>query len=171
MRDWNAETLVKYLRRSYQAVDGLWFMMLEAEHSYAEALRLDTKVWEILPKIQARKASELLGLSNESLQDLARALEFKFDADGSVEFDIRLTEHELVLEVQECPWLSILNKAGRDAIALEVCEHICDTEMRTWAAELAPAGTRFVSDCKLSAGDRCCAMRFTSEKPEDRGGS
>ncbi len=57
------QALVEYLRRSYTAVDGLWFVMVEEAHDFDHALALDERVWQILPKIQARKAREVLGIT------------------------------------------------------------------------------------------------------------
>ena len=46
-----AEQVVEYLRRSYQAVDGLWFMKVEEALGFEAALEADRRVWEILAKI------------------------------------------------------------------------------------------------------------------------
>jgi len=61
--------ITEYLRRSYSAVDGLWFMMVEKEFSFDDALKIDESVWGVLPKIQSRKAKELLCLEGKGLAD------------------------------------------------------------------------------------------------------
>ncbi|MCL6630296.1 MAG: DUF6125 family protein, partial [Armatimonadetes bacterium] len=85
------KAIIQYLRRSYFAADGLWFTKLEEEHSYDDALRIDELVWEVLPKIQARKAKELLNIECGSLPDLLRALELKFVAERYKYQTIELT--------------------------------------------------------------------------------
>ena len=73
--------LTDYLRRSYFAVDGLWFSMVEKETSFEEALALDEQVWAVLAKIQARKAKELLHIEGGSIADLLKGLEVKLEAE------------------------------------------------------------------------------------------
>ena len=51
----NQQILSEYFKKCFFAVDGLWFMMLEKTDSFDKALDVDRMVWEILPKIQARK--------------------------------------------------------------------------------------------------------------------
>ena len=76
------QVLVEYLRRSYTAADGLWFMIVEEAHDFEHALALDEKVWQILPKIQVRKAREVLGITGNSLADLTACFSLKLRADG-----------------------------------------------------------------------------------------
>ena len=66
------KVLVEYLRRSYFAVDGLWFMMLEDELSFEKALEMDVKVWGVVPKIQARTQLQI-PLLEDTLQKQNRA--------------------------------------------------------------------------------------------------
>ncbi len=63
------KALIEYLRRSYTAVDGLWFVMVEEAYGFQQALELDEQVWEILPKIQARQARQVLGITGNSCDD------------------------------------------------------------------------------------------------------
>ncbi|MGD9519751.1 MAG: DUF6125 family protein, partial [Armatimonadota bacterium] len=69
--------LVQYLRRAYQAVDGLWFMMVEQADGFPKALQLDEQVWQVLAKIEAREARELLGCTGNDPGDLARCFSLK----------------------------------------------------------------------------------------------
>ena len=64
------QILSEYFKKCYIAVDGLWFMMLEKTDSFDKALEVDGRVWEILPKIQARKIKELLFPGGIELLDL-----------------------------------------------------------------------------------------------------
>jgi len=58
----------KYLYQSYSKVDGLWFMKVEEQFGFEKALEIDTGVWKILPKIQARYLK--LKLSNAGIYRL-----------------------------------------------------------------------------------------------------
>jgi hypothetical protein len=54
MRDFKKDDAFEYMRNCFVKVDGLWFVKLEEELGFGKALEYDKKVWEILPKIQAR---------------------------------------------------------------------------------------------------------------------
>jgi hypothetical protein len=154
------KAIIEFLRRSYFAVDGLWFIRLEEEHSYEEALRLDEQVWEILPKIQARKARELLKIEGGSLADLAVGLWLKFAAEGYEHRVIERTPNVLRIHILACPWLEILRKAGRASRAAAICDRICTRDFSIWAAEFSK-GIAFSLRAKMSAGDPVCELSFT----------
>ena len=71
----------EYFRRSYTAVDGLWFMKIEETLGFDEALRLDEAVWKVLPKIQARALKEMMHLQS-GLPGLWQALSARLSPGG-----------------------------------------------------------------------------------------
>ncbi|NLE90228.1 MAG: hypothetical protein GX602_04765, partial [Dehalococcoidales bacterium] len=54
MEELSDRQISQYLQRSYEAVDGLWFMKVEEKLGFDTALEIDGEVWKVLPKIQAR---------------------------------------------------------------------------------------------------------------------
>ena len=54
MRNLDDKETIRYLKRSYSAVDGLWFMKVEDSFDFDKALEIDNQVWKVVPKIQAR---------------------------------------------------------------------------------------------------------------------
>ena len=62
MSDLTEEQKTEYFRRSYTAVDGLWFMKVEERMSFEQALQIDEAVWRVLPKIQARALKAMMDL-------------------------------------------------------------------------------------------------------------
>ncbi len=64
MADLTDEQKTEYFRRSYTAVDGLWFMMVEEKYGFEATLKLDEAVWKVLPKIQARTIKAMMKLSS-----------------------------------------------------------------------------------------------------------
>lgn len=50
----SSQQVAEYFRRSYKAVDGLWFMKIEEKHGFDAALELDNEVWKVMPNIQTR---------------------------------------------------------------------------------------------------------------------
>lgn len=154
------KAVIEYLRRSYFAVDGLWFVKAEEMLSEGEAMTLDEQVWQIMPKIQARKARELLKIEGGSLADLALALWLKFAAEGYEYRVAERTSHILRIHIHACPWLEVLRKAGKMSRAAEICDKICGREGAVWAREFSP-DIQFCLESKLSAGAPVCNFLFT----------
>lgn len=150
--------LVEYLRRAYHAVDGLWFMMAEQAHDFEHALELDRRVWEVLAKIQARKARELLACDGNTPEELSRCFALKLAADGH-EFEASANPEEVRFLIRDCPWLQLLRKSDRRQIAAQIARTICPTEGRVWCAEF---GGEYEFDMPLMACDGAdhCEMRF-----------
>jgi len=153
------DSLVEMLRRSYFAVDGLWFVMAEEMFDPDQALELDERVWKVMPKIQARKARQLLRLRGSSLAELAQCFALKLTAEGH-RFEVSRTGHdELEVIITECPWLKLLEQSNRVHLAETIAEHICVAEGDTWASEFSE-GIEFNLASRMCAGDESCHFLF-----------
>lgn len=150
--------LVEYLRRAYHAVDGLWFVKVEEEHGFEEALELDRRVWEVLAKVQARKARELTQSSGCAAGALARCFGLKLTADGH-DFEVETSPAAVTFRIAGCPWLALLRKSGRTDLAQRVAEAICLTEGRVWCAEFG-GEWEFEMPRMACAGAAACEMRY-----------
>ena len=152
------KALVEYLRRSYTAVDGLWFMMVEEAYDFERALELDEKVWEIVAKIQARKARELLEIAGNSLDDLAVCFGLKLRADGH-HLDVHQAPGAVRFTIHHCAWLSLLQASGREHLAERISSRICSTECRRWRQEF---GGQFEFDMlqSMCRGANKCEIVF-----------
>ena len=73
----------EYFKRSYTAVDGLWFMKAEERYGFDTALDIDDDVWKVMPKIQARKLKSM-GNITDGLDGLRECLTTKLTLDGFV---------------------------------------------------------------------------------------
>jgi len=155
--------LVEYLRRSYHAVDGLWFMMVEEAQGVDGALETDRQVWEVLAKIQARKARELTGCTGNRPEELARCFSLKLAADGHG-FEASTGADGVLFTVTACPWLALLEKSDRRELALRVAQSVCPTEGRVWCQEF---GGEYGFDMPLMrcGGADHCEMRFVVTRP------
>lgn len=154
----------EYLYRSYTAVDGLWFRMVEDDSSFEKALRLDEAVWRVMPKIQARKIKEMLGLGN-GLDALKTALLAKFEMEGYVLAGPPEERRDgWLLAVRVCPWLEIMKRAERAHLAPTISSVICPAEMEVWAEEFGPGLSIAVSGgcCR---GEEICAFALTAAPP------
>jgi hypothetical protein len=146
--------LVEYLRRSYHAVDGLWFLKVEERHDFDLALELDQQVWAVLAKIQARKARELTGCTGNTPSDLARCFGLKLTADGH-EFECETGPDGVRFVVRRCPWLQLLRKSGRQELSERVSQTICPTEGRVWCSEFGDRYEFAMPKMACADADQC----------------
>lgn len=150
--------LVRYLRRSYHAVDGLWFLKVEEVTDFERALEVDRGVWEVLAKIQAREARRLLGAEGNSPEELQRCLSLKFGADGH-EFEVDRDAEGLRVRIRGCPWRELLAKSKREHLAGRIAEAICMTEGRVWCKEFGDVYEFGIPEMGC-AGSGQCEMSF-----------
>ncbi len=153
--------IADFLRRSYFVVDGLWFVKAEEKHGFAEAMALDEAVWEVMSKVQARKAKALLGIKDGTLADLARAFQLKLAAEGH-DYDAELTDHEFRLTINVCPWYEILKSSGRTRIAETIADRICAREFAGWTREFGEGITLEFDGRLCIEREHCdkCTIRF-----------
>ena len=162
MSDINDSIRAKFFKRSYEIIDGLWFMKTEEDSDFERALEMDRKVWGIVPKIQARTLRELLGIKGNGLGALAAALRAKAELDeADVELELNGGE-SLRLTVRGCPWFRLMRKSKREHLAGRVGEVICGTEYPVWRREFGVNGP-FSLKSWICAGDACCLMEFRAE--------
>ena len=129
--------IADFLRRSYFVVDGMWFIKTEEKRGFDEAMELDAAVWDVISKVQARKARDVLGITGTSVQDLARAFELKLACEGH-DYEIEATDNEARITIGMCPWYEMLKSSGRTDIARVIAERICAREFAGWIREFSP---------------------------------
>lgn len=138
---------LEYFKKSYFAVDGLWFIMVEEESSFEYALELDKRVWKIMAKIQARLAMKLG-------KDFFESLRLKWDTEG---YTYRLEKYSVIIE--QCPWWEIMKSSGRENTAGRVGATICPILYNEWAKEYkAPYTITF--ETSMCQGDKVCTLHF-----------
>jgi len=154
---------IELLKRSYMAVDGLWFMMVEKEFDFEAALKIDIAVWEVLPKIQVRKILELTGFSGSTASEFLQLLKIKFSLE---EYDYKIiknTPERLDVKIKNCPWVELLRKSGRLELAERIGKEICTLDLNGWAnAFHKDLQLEWISrDCISSSG---CNFAFNIKK-------
>jgi hypothetical protein len=141
---------LEYFKKSYFAVDGLWFLMIEENTSFENALDIDKKVWKIMAKIQARTAKSL-GKS------FIEGLCLKWDSEG-YSYDIKRN----CVDISICPWWDIMKKSGRDSKGSKIGTLICPIIYNGWAQEYNVPYT-VVFESRICQGDRHCRLRFKKQ--------
>jgi len=153
----------EFFRRSYTAVDGLWFVKLEERLGTEAALELDTAVWQIMPKIQARLLQQTTG-AGSGLAALQLCLGNKLRWEGHL-FQDRLDMQKGTLEIviHECPWYQALLKSQRLHLAERIATHICQVEYPIWAAEFGP-GLCFAMPRSICQGSPTCILHYSQQE-------
>ena len=154
-----------FLRRSFSAVDGLWFVKCEETLGFEKALELDHRVWEIMAKIQARRAREIIG-GQMNLDGLEKALTLKLESEGWG-FEVEGNGNEVRFRIVTCPWYQILEKSGRTHLEPTITKTICMAEYPIWCNEFGE-GISFSLE-KESPGAGSCTMVFRSGDGEETG--
>jgi predicted ArsR family transcriptional regulator len=152
--DMNGQILSDYFKRCFWAVDGLWFMMLEKADSFDKALEIDRLVWEVLPKIQARKIKELFNLEGGNEDDLVKALEFKLEAEDFFS-EIQCQDSSIEITIRKCPWLALLKKSKREHLAEKISDAICTIEYSVFAKEFLDGLEFQITSSRCSGSDVC----------------
>ena len=158
--------IAEFLRRSYFTVDGLWFVKCEEQRGFDEAMALDVAVWQVMSKIQARKAKSLLGTNGDSLENLARCFQLKMAAEG-YDADFALDDSQFLITVRKCPWFEILRSSGRTNIAEAIADGICANEFAGWTRELAPDAVFEMRKRLCVESDNCETCEFAFTIPGD----
>ena len=160
MTDLNDEQKIRYLMRSYSAVDGLWFMKVEEQLGFQKALETDRQVWEIVPKIQARFLKEVMGL-DAGLDALRACFTEKLRLDGS-EFGTETTSNGFTVTMHKCPWHETMIKSGREHLSNKVGDTICITEYSGWAKEFGNDISCSVMS-RICDGSETCTIKFSRD--------
>jgi len=156
--------IAEYFRRSFTAIDGLWFMKVEEALGFDRALDLDDGVWKILPKIQAR-ALKAMGNLGDGLEALRECLVTRLTLDGfSFEIEPAQAGCELRVTITACPWHNLMVKSGREHLSGRVGSRICISEYQVLAAEFGP-GISFELGGQICHGSGGC--RFTFRKASE----
>ncbi|MBM3189773.1 MAG: hypothetical protein FJZ90_13730 [Chloroflexi bacterium] len=163
MHELSERDAIAFFRRSYTAVDGLWFMKVEERLGFEAALEIDAAVWQVVPKIQARALQAMTG-QQRGLDALCACLTAKLDWESYRYETVWREDHSaLCIVIHECPWRDLLRKSGREHLAAAVGQRICNTEYAVWAREFGEALHFELGRC-LCCGEGVCELWFRHGK-------
>ena len=148
-----------FFHRCYAAVDGLWCMEVEERYGFETALEIDNAVWQVFPKIQARKLKELTKLGN-GIETLRECLTTKLSLEGySYKAENIDDRGGFQITIAQCPWHNITVDSGREKLSSRVGNAICTTEYSVWASEFGD-DIRWEQLCRLYEGSETCMIQF-----------
>jgi hypothetical protein len=155
------EQVAEYFHRSYQAVDGLWFMKVEEKYGFDIALQTDKEVWKVMPKIQARMIKSMLKIDAGEAA-LRESLEAKLALEG-FKFQVEQGENGFRIRVSDCPWHNLIVKSGREEFSEKVGTVICGVEYSVWASEF-DENVQFRLSAQKCKGSERCILEFKKRK-------
>jgi hypothetical protein len=151
------QQIIEYYHRSYQAVDGLWFMKVEKKIGFHSALNLDLKVWKVMPKIQARMIKSMLNL-DDNKDDLIISLKTKLSIEG-FKSKLEINKNKFKITITDCPWHNIMIKSNREKYSGKIGEKICNVEYSAWASEFG-SEYKFILEAQKCKNSKYCVLVF-----------
>jgi hypothetical protein len=159
MIELSKEQIIEYFKKSYTSVDGLWFMKAEEKCDFEAALQMDVKVWQVMPKIQARMLKPLADSGNK-LKDLMECLATKLALeDFSFTTEDNTDSGYFSVIISNCPWHNLMVKSNREHLSAKIGSLVCKNEYEVWAKEFG-ADIVFKLDGQICAGNERCILSF-----------
>jgi hypothetical protein len=177
MKYFKNKDILDYLFQNYTKTDGLWFLKVEELYGFDKALEIDSRVWKVIPKLQARFIKKILleALQKDGIADsrtdenktartlLFEALKIKLSLDR-FKFKVSKNKAAISVRIDKCPWHEIMLKAHREALSEKIGSAICNNEYSAFIAEFYPDAVIGISS-KLCSGNDCCDFKFSIKIP------
>ncbi len=153
--------IIEFFKKSYTSVDGLWFMKTEELFGFEKTLKIDEKVWQILPKIQARMLKPMSD-SEDMLFALIECLTTKMSLEG---FSFKIEDNienkgKFSIIIDDCPWYNLMKKSNRAELSGKFWAVICDGEYRVWTKEFSE-NISFELGQRICGGCDVCILNFS----------
>ncbi|MCX7918446.1 MAG: DUF6125 family protein [bacterium] len=164
MSELTQEQMIEYYHRSYKTVDGLWFVKTEEKFDFVTAMDIDTAVWKVLPKIQARMLKSFLNVES-GFDALFECFLQKLTLDRFAYIAEKKPDKTAFnIVIKSCPWYTLRVKSGREHLFREknFDDRICSTEFKVFAQEFSDRIT-FTYQTQLCKGAEYCILQFTSQ--------
>ena len=173
MKYFRNKDVIEYFYNNYTKADGLWFVKVEELYGFDKALEIDSQVWKVIPKLQARFIKKIL---LEVLQKngntelltaktlLFEALKIKLSLDR-FKFKVSKNKAAISVRIDQCPWHEIMVKAQRENLSEKIGSAICNNEYSAFIAEFYPDAVIDISS-KLCSGNDSCNFKFSIMVPD-----
>ena len=164
MTEFTIKDISEYFHSSYKTADGLWFVKTEERFDFNTALRIDTEVWKVMPKIQARFLKKKLN-KDKGLDALCECFSKKLELDGFV-FEVEKSiskdtySSHIKFIISKCPWHETIVRSKRTHFSDKIGGVICKTEYGVWASEFGPCIEFEFGKERICQKDSCCILFF-----------
>ena len=134
--------------RDMWAVDGLYYLGIEEKWGTQAATEIDTKVWEIMGKIEARRLKDLLGIKGDDIPSAIKALQYSGWALDLEDKEIVVENDRAIIRNVKCRVQNTRFKKGLDEFG---CKPVRWEFLKSFAKEFNP---NIVVDCKVCPPDK-----------------
>lgn len=161
------ETLLKIIdvyAKSFQAIDGAYFLALEKQYGMDVAIEIDREAWKIFSPIEARRIVKEFDISpNGGLDSLEKALSFRINTRLNMHLIERPDDKTLILKMNECR-IQVARK--RKGLPDHPCKLVALIEYEVFTETIDP---RIKTKCLVCPPDShpeeyFCAWEFTLEE-------
>jgi hypothetical protein len=129
-------------------IDGLYFLGIEEKFGTQAATEIDANCWKLMGKIEARELKEVLGVKENDLSSLLKALRNTSWALHQTKKEIDVTKTSVVFRVTECRVQEARIRKGLDVFP---CKQVRFGYLKSFAEELNP---KIEVVCKVCPPDR-----------------
>lgn len=88
--------------RNMWAVDGLYYLGIEEKYGTDTATEIDSRVWEIMGKIEARRIKELFNINGNDIKSLMNALSYSGWALDLDDKEIIIEKNKAIIKNTKC---------------------------------------------------------------------
>lgn len=156
--------LVGMFADHFLTIDGLWFIGVEDKFGMEDAVGFDAQAWEKFGTTEARRIKERMGIKEDGLEGLERALNYMIwvSARGFA-YKTEKTENALVQTVTECRSQQTRVKTGRGEFP---CKPVGIAYFREFAKVF---GVDIETECLVCPPDEhpddvWCSWKYTASK-------
>ena len=156
-----ADFIFMHLRNMW-TVDGLYYLGIEEQLGTEAATKIDSYVWEVMGKIEARKIKQLFDIADTDIPSLMKALQYSGWSMDLEHKEIEITQNKGILRNIRCRVQNTRLKKGLTEFG---CKPVRYGFLKAFAKEINPAITVSCSVCPPEdhPDDLWCEWVFTLE--------
>ena len=146
--------------RDLWAVDGLYFLGIEEKFDTEAATEIDSKVWEVMGKIEARRLKDLFKINGNDISSMIKALRYSGWA-------LDLEDKEIIVEKEKAIVRNVKCRVQNTRMKKELIEFPCKKVrwgfLKSFAYEFNP---NIIVNCNVCPPDKhprdlWCEWEFT----------
>ena len=154
-----ADFIFMHLRNMW-AVDGLYFLGIEEKFGTKPATEIDSNVWKVMGKIEARRLKGLLNLKNNDIPTMIKALQHSGWALDLEDKEIIVEKNKAILRNVKC---RVQNTRIKKNLVEFPCKKVRWSYLKSFAYEFNP---NIIVDCNVCPPDKhpddlWCEWEFT----------
>ena len=154
-----SDFILMHLRNMW-TVDGLYFLEIEEKYGTKKATEIDTKVWEVMGKIEARKIKELFSITGSDIASFIKVLNYSGWALDLEDKEIIIEGKKAIIRNTKC---RVQNTRKQKGLGEFGCKPVRLGFLKAFAMEF---NQNIIVNCKVCPPDKhpdnlWCEWEFT----------